>query len=171
MSCIYHAVIRLNTFKYIDAANKKLISKLILFLLSEEQSDIFKRYQSCTRKVSCGNRVSGVMVKNAWFLINHTKILRQHKPQFCDSRNNCVSCILIYTKRNNFLIVSKNPLNGTARVNLITQLIAESNYRQYVLQGLEKQKTKLAIDHEKEKTNSNKIIFPVNGKSKEDKKK
>ena len=38
--------------------------------------------------------------------------------------------------------------------------------RQFVLQELEKQKAKLAVDQEKEETNSNKVRSPIKRKSK-----
>ena len=43
---------------------------------------------------------------------------------------------------------------------------AETMIRQSILQELEKQKAKLAVDQEKEETNSNKIKSPVKRKSK-----
>ena len=80
-----------------------------------------------------------------------------------------VPYILIYKKGNNFLIAPPNLLNGTARVSSTSQLISEtveSMIQQSVLLELEKQKAKLAMDQQKEKTNSSKVKSPVKIKSK-----
>ena len=118
----------------------------------------------------CGHYASGVNMDNTWFLISDTRILRQQKPQ-CSSRDISVLYILIYKKKSNFLIAPSNSLNGTAGVISTAELISETAetvnmIRHSVLQELEKQKAKLAVDQEKEKTNSNKVKSPVKRKSK-----
>ena len=105
---------------------------------------------------------------NTWFLINNTRILRQQKLR-CRSRDISVSYILIFKKKKNFLVAPPNSLNGTAGVSSTSELIletAETMIRQSVLQELEKQKANLAVDQEKEETNSNKVRSPLKGKSK-----
>ena len=102
----------------------------------------------------CGHYTSGVNVDNTWFFISDTRVSRQQK---------------LYKKRNNFLVAPPNSLNGTAGVSCTSELIsetAESMIRQSVVLELEKQKVKLAMDQQKEKTNSNKVISPVKRKSK-----
>ena len=99
-------------------------------------------------------------------MISDTRILRQQKLQ-CNSRDTSVPYILIY-KKNSFLVVPPILLNGTAGVSSTSELIsetAETMIQQSVLQELEKQKTKLATDQQKDKTNSNKVKSPVKRKS------
>ena len=67
------------------------------------------------------------------------------------------------------MVASPNSLNGTARVSLTTELISEivdSMIQQSVLLELEKQKVKLAMSQQKEKTNSSKVKSIVKKKSK-----
>ena len=106
----------------------------------------------------CRHYISGVNLGNTWFLISDTRILRQQKLQ-CNSRNIIVTYILICKKKNNFLAAPPNSLNGTAGVSSTSELIsetAESTIRESVLLELEKQKAKLAMGQQKEKTNSSK---------------
>ena len=105
---------------------------------------------------------------NTWFLISDTRILRQQKLQ-CSSRDIIVPYILIYKKKINFPVAPPNSLNGPAGVSSTSELIsgtAETMIRQFVLQELEKQKSKLAVDQKKEETNSNKVRSPMKRKSK-----
>ena len=105
---------------------------------------------------------------NTWFLISDTRILRQQKLQ-CSSRDISVPYILIYKKRSDFLVVPPNSLNSTARVSSTSELIsetAETLIQQSVLLELKKNKAKLAMDQQKEKTNSRKLKPPVKRKSK-----
>ena len=77
--------------------------------------------------------------------------------------------MLIHKKKNSFLVAPPNSLDGTVGVSSFSKLIsetAETMTQQSVLLGLEKQKTKLAMDQQKEKTNSNKVKSPVKRKSK-----
>ena len=64
----------------------------------------------------CGPYISGVKLENTWFFISDTGILKQEKLQ-CNSRDMSVPYILIYKRRNNFLTVSPDKLNGPARVH------------------------------------------------------
>ena len=94
---------------------------------------------------------------NTWFLISDTRTLRQQKLR-CRSRDISVP----------FLVAPPNSLNGTAGVSSTSELIsetAETMIQQSVLQELEKQKTKLATDQQKDKTNSNKVKSSVKRKS------
>ena len=62
-----------------------------------------------------------------------------------------------------------NSLNGTAGVSSTSELIwktVETLIQQSVLLELEKNKARLAMDQQKEKTNSSKIKSPVKRKSK-----
>ena len=96
----------------------------------------------------CEHYTSGVNVDNTWFLISDIRILRQQKMQ-CSSRDISVPYILIYKKKSNFLVAPPNSLNGPAGVSSTSELIsgtAETMIRQFVLQELEKQKAKLAVD-------------------------
>ena len=96
----------------------------------------------------CGHYTSEVNMNNTWFLISDTRILRQQKLQ-CSSRDISVPYILIYKKKSNFLVAPPNSLNGPAGVSSTSELIsgtAETMIRQFVLQELEKQKAKLAVD-------------------------
>ena len=80
-----------------------------------------------------------------------------------------VPYILIYKKRNNFLVAPPISLDGSAGVSSTSELIsetAESIIWQFVLQELEEQKAKLAMDQQKEKTNSSKGKSPVKRKPK-----
>ena len=61
------------------------------------------------------------------------------------------------------MVAPPNSLNGTVGVSSTSELIseaAETMIRQSVLQELEKQKAKLAVDQEKEETNPNKGKSP-----------
>ena len=104
---------------------------------------------------------------NTWFLISDTRILRQ-KLQ-CHARDISVPYLLIYKKKSNFLVAPPNSLNGTAGVSFTSELIseaAETMIQQSVLLELEKQKAKLAMDQQKETTNTNKVKSPEKRKSK-----
>ena len=61
----------------------------------------------------CGHYISGVNVDKTWFLVSDTRILRQ-KNLSCNSRDISIPYILIYKKRNNFLVAPPNSLNSTA---------------------------------------------------------
>ena len=87
----------------------------------------------------------------------------------CSSRDIIVPDMLIHQKKNSFLVAPPNSLDGTVGVSSVSKLIsetAETMTQQSVLLGLEKQKAKLAMDQQKEKTNSNKVKSPVKRKSK-----
>ena len=66
------------------------------------------------------------------------------------------------------MVVLPKSLNGTAGVfSSTSELISETAeimIQQSVLQELEKYKVQLAMDHDKEKTNSNKVKSPVKRK-------
>ena len=116
----------------------------------------------------CRHYTSGVNVDNKWFLISDTRISRQQKLKR-SSRDISIPYILIYKKRSNFLVAPPISLNGTTGVSSTSELIsetAETMIRQSVLLELEKQKAKLAMDQQKEKTNSNKVKSPVKRKPK-----
>ena len=72
--------------------------------------------------------------------------------------------LLIYKKRSNFLLSPPNSSSGTAGVSSTSELIsekAEPMIRQSVLLEVEKQKVKLSMDQQKDKTNSSKAKSPV----------
>ena len=163
-------IIQLNIFKYTECTSKKFIPNLII---DEEislwgnrivLSDVI--YHEAEQS-HCGHYTSGVNVDNTWFLINNTRILRQQKLR-CRSRDISVPYILIFKKKKKFLVAPPNSLNGTAGVSSTSELILETaeTIRQSVLQELKKQKANLAVDQEKEETNSNKVRSPLKGKSK-----
>ena len=163
-------IIQLNIFKYTECASKKFIPNLII---DEEislwgnrivLSDVI--YHEAEQS-HCGHYTSGVNVDNTWFLINNTRILRQQKLR-CRSRDISVPYILIFKKKKKFLVAPPNSLNGTAGVSSTSELILETaeTIRQSVLQELKKQKANLAVDQEKEETNSNKVRSPLKRKSK-----
>ena len=115
----------------------------------------------------CGHYTSGVKVNNTWFLISDTRILRKQKL-LCSSKDSSVPYILIYEKITKFLTALPNSLNVTAEVGPTPELItetAEIMIRQSVLQELEKQKPKLNIAHEEEKSDPRKVKCPVKRKS------
>ena len=125
-------------------------------------------YHEVRKQSHCRHYTSGVNVDNTWFLISDTRILRQQKLQCCSS-DTSVPYIFIYKKRSNFMVAPADSLNGTAGVSSTSELIsetAETMNQQSVLQEVEKQKTKLPMDQQKEKTISNKIKSPVKRKSK-----
>ena len=96
---------------------------------------------------------------NTCFLISDTRILRQQKLQ-CGSRDISARYILICKKKSHFLVASPNSLNGPARVSSTPELISETvetMIRQSILQALEKQKAKLALEQNKEETNSHNV--------------
>ena len=85
---------------------------------------------------------------NTSFLISDTKILRQQKL-LCSSRGICVPYILIYKKKNNFLVAPPNSLNDTAGVSFTSEPISETTetmIRHSVLLETERQEGKLAMD-------------------------
>ena len=103
---------------------------------------------------------SGVNVNNTWFLTSDTRILRQQKRQ-CNARDTSIPYINLWK---NF-----SGTAGTAGVSSTFELLsetAESMIWQSVLLELEKQKAELAMDQQKEKTNSSKVKSPVKRKSK-----
>ena len=88
----------------------------------------------------CGNYISGVKLGETCFLISNTRVLRQQKL-YCNSRNTSAPYILIYKKRNNFLIAPPNSLNGFAEGFPASEVITETPetvIQQSVLQELAK---------------------------------
>ena len=85
---------------------------------------------------------------NTCFLISNTRILRQQKLQ-CGSRDISARYILICKKKSHFLVASPNSLNGPAGVSSTPSETVETMIRQSILQALEKQKAKLALEQNK----------------------
>ena len=152
-------IVQLNIFKYIDGISKKFLPNLGI----DQKFPFWGNrmvlsgviYHECEQS-HCGHYTSGVNVDNTWFLISDTRILRQQKLQ-CSSRDISVLYILIYKKKSNFLVAPPNSLNGTVGVSSTSELIsetAETMFRQ------------LAVDQEKEESNSNKVRSPMKRKSK-----
>ena len=111
----------------------------------------------------CGHCMSGVRVDSTWVSISDTRILRQQKVQY-SARDISDPHILICKKRSNFLAAPPISLNDNPGVSSTSEVIietAETMIQQSVLEKLEKQNAKLAIDQEKEETNSNKFKSPV----------
>ena len=69
-------------------------------------------------KSLCGHYKSEDNMDNILFLVSDTRILRQRKLQY-SSRDISGPCILICKKRNNFLVVSPNSLNGTSAAGVV----------------------------------------------------
>ena len=148
-------IIQLNIFKYIYGISKKFIPNSSI----DEEISLWGNRMVLSGVICheaeqshCRHYTSGVNVNNTWFLINNTRILRQQKLQ-CNSRGTSVPYILIYIKKNNFLVAPPNSLNGTTGVSSTFELIsktAESMIQQSILLELEKQKAKLAMDQQKE---------------------
>ena len=121
-------IIQLNIFKYIYGISKKFIPNSSI----DEEISLWGNRMVLSGVICheaeqshCRHYTSGVNVNNTWFLINNTRILRQQKLQ-CNSRGTSVPYILIYIKKNNFLVAPPNSLNGTTGVSSTSELISET---------------------------------------------
>ena len=78
----------------------------------------------------CEHCTFGVKLENTWFLISDARLLKQQKLQH-NSRHKSVPYILIYERKNNFLIAPPDSLNGPAGV-ILHQKRRESQNAQIV---------------------------------------
>ena len=107
-----------------------------------------------------GHYTSRVKVNNTWLLIYDTRILRKQKL-LCSSKH--ISILSLQTNLWKFTTKFTKWYCKSPTSQLITET-AEAMIRQFVLQELVKQKVKIAIAYEEQKTDSSKVKSPVKRK-------